>query len=698
MFKSTDVLPIKAPFWGLNDVADRLTDSRYARVATNVFLHEDVLRPRDGFSILTYFGEESTQVTSLDCIQQMFYSTIVYETTTVPVLFFIMDTGAVGYMFYNGGWITPTTSHNALPSFNEGVINSTIGRWNVNAALGRIVFCSKKANKTYICPQPTGWAPRITSSGLNGAIASAYGELVDTNNTLALQQGKYHFAYTVYDSVTGTESNYKKLEVGGFPDDALVDILGDKALRVTVSNAFPKRVSHMRLYAQIDELQNDPNAVEAGGEDDTIYRLIGEGVVYRGSLQVTFNDRNTPIIGEGALSTRSSGPFAPTLNGNPPASTCSATYENITFYAGKDGKLYYSEPGNPEHVSPLDFLVLPSSLSTEISYMLEYKGRLIIFTQGEIFVLAGLVSRRSNAEAALGLPSPTPQFQLFKSESVHSGCINVYGGVGAIECDDILYYSASDGIYAFDGLRSIKVSEDIQSTFDAIPFAYKQQCILANDANTGLLWACYPSNSFTGETTTLLCYDYRFKNPETGFGRWTKHTIANLTSIAPASPFLQSLTYADKADSILLGGGVRLSSENLYRTALGAIRPNTIYDFKTEGDSNITWEYETPDINFGTDDYDKNVQSVKVSCSTNMTGSNFIYITFRTDIDAYGVPKFEKLLTVYLNRGQVQGYHSEHTMPANMRCTSLRLRLTGSSIAYFSVLSFSIKFKPTGWR
>ena len=235
------------------------------------------------------------------------------------------------------------------------------------------------------------------------------------------------------------------------------------------------------------------------------------------------------------LSTTKNGPFAPTRNGQPPAARIATAYQDMMMYAsverGTKGLLFYSQPGNPNHVAGLDFLSFGDRVSTNITALVVYQGRLIIFKGAEIYVLAGTIQRESNAHAALNPDGGIEvTFQIFKVLD-GIGCANTDGGIGALECDAILYFNGADGIYAFNGLSAVKVSAALDATFFSIPTVLRKQCTMANDTDNGLLWIYY-AHPDVASRWTMLCYDYRHLDPRTRLGAWTVHDFDTTRAVA----------------------------------------------------------------------------------------------------------------------------------------------------------------------
>lgn len=247
---------------------------------------------------------------------------------------------------------------------------------------------------------------------------------------------------------------------------------------------------------------------------------------------------------EGApLSTAITGPFAPTQNGQPPAARIATAYQEMMMYAsverGTKGLLFYSEPGNPDHVGGKNFVNFGDKVATDITALVVYQGRLIIFKEAAVYVLAGTIQHHSNNAAALNIARPLATFQIFKAVD-GIGCVNTGGGVGVLECDGVLYFNAADGIYAFNGLSAVKVSAALDTRFSFIPVELRKHCTMANDTENGLLWIRY-AHPDVASGGTMLCYDYRHKDPRTNLGVWTVHDFSEgssigLLSIASARP------------------------------------------------------------------------------------------------------------------------------------------------------------------
>jgi len=514
------ILRVKGPFYGLNERADEtLLGPRYAVDLNNVLLDNGAIRLRPGFSRINQTSDSLIQIQAFvleENIQEQ--SAVVGLSSEKAHVWRGPSTSTEAGMPY-------TLSHAASMSLLlDRIVIASIDYplpvvWDLIGAVGEGTYTPRPAGLN--APQPSG-EPWFVAKKIQP----------DQVHLLPVPKGTYRFALSFYK-----ETRYGIIESSAHIDtediNTYVDpVIGafDGYVEATCAAADFALADGVRLYA-LHVL--DEGAEETG---EATYRLVAdvkrtreEHFTILGSvLYIDFDGS----VWDDSLSTDARGPHAPTRNGRPPRSNVVCLYNDMMLYSsvedGHVGDIYFSQIGEPEHVAATDFFRVPDDTWGRTTAMVVYQGRLIIFKERAIYVLSGQINRRTNSDVALGNPSPPQDFQVFRAVE-NIGCYNTDGGVGAIECDGVLYFNAVDGVYSFDGLTAKKVSDPIKGFFNTLLDKAHRIAMLGNDTVNGRLWVSYQSSA--------LCYDYRRADPATGVGIWTKHTVSGLSCICTLVPW-----------------------------------------------------------------------------------------------------------------------------------------------------------------
>lgn len=172
------------------------------------------------------------------------------------------------------------------------------------------------------------------------------------------------------------------------------------------------------------------------------------------------------------------------------------------------GRLFHDEfSASPFNISQHDlarldayripnYIELEESIGSDdygITGLIEFLDQMIIFKENETHLLTD--------DIQIG--------QLIKIFDI--GCVNTNGGRGYIVVNNILYWVAQDGVYAWDGGGNpLKISEPIQEDLSALDLKYAK---LSADTKYGLVYLTFINDDSKG-----FVYHY---NEE---GAWTKLT------------------------------------------------------------------------------------------------------------------------------------------------------------------------------
>jgi hypothetical protein len=418
--------------------------------------------------------------------------------------------------------------------------------------------------------------------------------------------GDLQFAVTYFDVATGFESNplYSPIVSVPFPP------FSAKAIGVVYNGPPATRntegITHFRIY------KRNLSTKEVG------YRLCyTAGIDHLGEHKLNLGDGVLEQLG---ISTASSGPWAPSLNGLPPEKTTTVyAFQGRMWYASTlADDLYFSAPGVAAHVdsSPLtgSFRRVGESDGIGITGLAEVSGSLVIGKPRALWLLGGQVTHQSNEEVATGVPAPAPTDQLIRSRS-DVGCANRGGGNGLIAAAGGVYFNADSGFFRFNGDTSVVLTDLIKPTWLAFARGQfqvelgeqNQRITYALDRTNGILYMCqsnaltpYQEFPFGKSPVPVLAYHYG-RDRGDGVGVWSEITHepgGRITCVAgvpaesiAADPSVPQTPAEDKYRAEWLAG--------LVNFVQGA-PPNGAYLCSDRYPDNAAadWEYASPAFNF----------------------------------------------------------------------------------------------------
>lgn len=700
-----NVQRVRGPFRGINDrLEETLLSPQYASRAENVLLHRGRIEPRYGMTsigILPVIPGVKKEGTSDK------YRLI---ELIVPIL---GRDGHVSVLVVAENGVFIADSGEESNAFNE--VSSGITSNILNASVAQL------AGKVYLATDDGNFVVEqdlTVQVGTRGGppfskwtVAGTVGPELEGQELVQISQqqvddgwpsvqgedpwpnGEYGFAISFYNPETGYESNASFYSgANEFITVPRSDITeGFPILRMALVDLGPAAeagATHLRIYCRaktIDETVGVDGAL-IGGE--TLYRLCGEfaflddQLVPAGEvLQIILSHNDWISMAGGSpeisvLSIKGIGPFSPIKNGPPPdGATAIVSYDNKILWAVR-GTIFYSKDLFGDQVGDLDSIIPTEGIEETITQMVVYQGRLIIFKESEIYVLAGTLVRQSNDSFILGNAPPIQNFNVFRPVD-YAGCINV-GGVGVIEADGKLFANGFDGIYTFDGLTATKVSTPIDSSMPNT--TDRRTCTMANDPRNGLLWIVYPV------AKKMFCYDYRSKD-EFGMGVWTTHTftdtlnVSACASVRPRGGEVADRPFSD--DAVALFG--------LYDTGsnLTVIAEQREADTADVGNL-IEWAYETPLMDLGVNERHKRFRFASVTYDG--TGPFDISGTVQTTLQDAATIAFSKNII-----GTGTGFTK---IPLRARGTHMKLAFSGKSVGILRAIitGFTIEAEPLGRR
>lgn len=260
--------------------------------------------------------------------------------------------------------------------------------------------------------------------------------------------------------------------------------------------------------------------------------------------------RGTPATGEGQLTDQGGGTWradidddpdfgtpatgtgfydhAPTRNNVPTNMDYFVAYRGIGLYARNDEPLVYLTDNLSQggHLESINNEFLPP-FDGPISLLAYYRGSVMISTTNGLYRMTGVPSQLSNYAVALGLSAAGSVPQIERLDGTLGA---VHRGVGqSIVAGGSLYYVTQGGLVRFDGQSTVLVSKAIEGLLnDGTATTTYSESTLSHDSIKGIIyWLIREPVAFTDAATghfsgTIWCYHYRFVDPMTGFGSWTR--------------------------------------------------------------------------------------------------------------------------------------------------------------------------------
>lgn len=278
--------------------------------------------------------------------------------------------------------------------------------------------------------------------------------------------GSYRYMYTFYDAATGSESDPS-------PTNAAITVSANSAIDVSgIAKSTASRVTSRRLYRTV----------------------TGGGTYY---LVATISDNVTTAFTDTIADASLSVP-AVIDQGIPPSGRLVTTYKDILFISGNrnyPNRVYFSLTKKPDNF-PSTYYIDVGTSDDEVVAFAQLEGMLY-------FVLTAGISRLYGSTA-----------DTFYADNTRSH-VGTYAPLSVAEGPDGVYFLSHDGVYRFDGVKAVKVSEQLRRIFDRTPTSLYDVV----DTNTaglkatgvclnGVYYLVVPMKSTTGTITNkVISYD-----------------------------------------------------------------------------------------------------------------------------------------------------------------------------------------------
>ncbi len=447
-----NVMRTRGPFFGLDEKTDEtILGPEYATDLNNVLLDKGRIEPRPGFKAILPLPatmnlpggtSETTFITQMQVINGRRSG-----GGTTPEAYIVVVTRHGIWLLRSTNFPNQTVRQHLSEAGGVTLSNNDLWlRGSIVPFKDQMYFIFERPGRNYASTTPDANSDLIIRPV--GIEAPTYAEWTlepkSTDNPLpenmvppwdsAFPEGTYDFRITWYDKDNDVESNatFVRRVVGNtgqvFADQRII-------LKVVEQARTPRATpaTHVRIYAKIEELafDNSDSDLQHGGS--VTYRLIEEMAISSSDVRDSappshfdandfdawdlYLDRDSLKIGEPhgsdpALSVAGDGPFSPTRNGVPPQANTAVVYSDSMVYASVEsdsyGSILFSEAGRPEHVSPIDVITFEDAGREKTTGLFVYQGRLIIFKQNSIYIVAGVLTRKSNTNVALGQSTPAP--------------------------------------------------------------------------------------------------------------------------------------------------------------------------------------------------------------------------------------------------------------------------------------------------
>lgn len=231
-----------------------------------------------------------------------------------------------------------------------------------------------------------------------------------------LSAGAYKYVYTFYDAVTGSESDPS-------PACAPLTVAANQTIDVSnIGTSSNTRVTARRLYRTI-----------ANGGSYYLVATIPDNVTT--SFFDTIADSTLSVLGD-------------TDQGEPPVGSMVVSFRNMLMLAGDSNypnRVYYCMPDRPDNFPSFNYIDAGSS-DDKIVGMVEWEGKMYFVQSAGIAGLEG---------------TSADNFVSYKTRSL----TGTAAGRTAVATYDGIYFLGFDGVYRFDGGKSVKISEAIEKCF-----------------------------------------------------------------------------------------------------------------------------------------------------------------------------------------------------------------------------------------
>jgi hypothetical protein len=385
--------------------------------------------------------------------------------------------------------------------------------------------------------------------------------------------------------------------------------------------------------------------------------------------------------------------YAPTRNGLPPKAAFATYHQDRIIYARvRDGaileenkgldRVYMSESGEWWHVADDDFSTMKIGLDGQpiTGIYTPYFADCWITKENAWWQIAGFINGPTNETAGTGIDPPIPTYSLVEVSNMN-GCANLLGCKSMVAVDNLLYFAAPDGFYAFNGQTFRKISGPIEPLLKSMPAPGLRRCTVGiSRENQIIVWSIpklgsgYPVSgqgpilppSLAGLTNVLAVYHYRDVGAE-GVGAWTIWASDDVSFSCVASA-MTTTVLDQRRDGLLFG-----TDDGQFCRML----EDAGYDQLSNGTQHpIEWRWRTGAIDAGIRNRIKHWRSMGVDFEPH-SGESLTIKVFLDQIAAGYIAGSENLSVQFVH----DATHSNQSARIDMRSELLALEFSGQSTA-----------------
>lgn len=526
--KSRRKRAFKGPWWGLvTTLPRRELGPGMATVANNVILSEGRIRPRNPIAYYTDALLNSTPIGLFEYDVDRSLGT--FSTgTNVRLLVKLIGTGSSGTIGYVRRQVE------AAPRYVE-LISGLSQRSPTFVVANGSVYCLDGTNggQTW---ETRNRSVKVTPTGQALLIGMSKPVPIEHTNPPVFTWQEfgplpgdltvgttYDYAVTFYDSVNNVESNpdyIGEVTIPAEPPDVIrgVQLVFGPANEIRALEG----ATHFRIYRRS---RTNTTSYPPG------YRYVGSSQISTQAQASSFFDWiDDDGLEAAGLSSDITGPFAPSRNGIPPASTVGVYYNDRMWYndVNNGNRLRFSAIGRPDHVDPFDYYDLQDDTGSPITGMAVLSGQLVVAKERSVWIIAGNPVTPTNLSAATGAEVEIGDPVIYQTKCP-VGCSAVAGGNGMVVAGHPprAYWCHATGFYSFDGVDVEQVSRWIRPTWEQwgaqniVGGESFQTVSYAIDAKLEIIYVCNAGYGSVSSGPNVLAYHYGNRTPD-GAGTWTR--------------------------------------------------------------------------------------------------------------------------------------------------------------------------------
>lgn len=253
--------------------------------------------------------------------------------------------------------------------------------------------------------------------------------------------------------------------------------------------------------------------------------------------------------------------------------------ESVVYYSDQIGPI---TGGHAEALSG-DFV---GPLTGNVSMLAEYYGQLLIGTSNALYKLVGPIVSHTNSSIHTGADIPQSPESLDRIDDAIPPAAN---GLGShVIAEGILYYITNRGLAAYNGVRSIDVSDPIQKTLGDEQRAVMDKAMLVLDPARKVIFMLTPAG---GNDARIFVYHYSTRGNEVSAGEWSVWSAEGGTQMDNMQT-ISLLQRTPQSEKTFLWGRLRTNAT----AELGIYSHKALKDV---GAHNPSWKWQSGALDLG---------------------------------------------------------------------------------------------------